>query len=204
MYQPNFIIKWLFPALYRVKGGQSLFFTFDDGPCPETTWQILAILREHNIKATFFVVGDNILRYPNLMREIISEGHQIGNHTMHHTDGFNVPTNEYIHDVEECQRLIETFTTQKTKFMRPPHGHIRWSEMIRLRRLGYTIVQWDVIAHDWEADRSAENIVNIIHQYSRPGSIIVLHDSHKAAPRSIPALRTICNSLSSTKEILST
>lgn len=200
MYRPNFIIKWLFPALYRVKGKQSLFFTFDDGPCPETTRQILAILREHGIKATFFVVGDNIVRHPDLMREIISEGHQIGNHTMHHTDGFDVPTSEYIRDIEECQRLIETFTTQQVKFMRPPHGHIRWSEMSRLRRLGYTIVQWDVIAHDWEADRSVSSVVDIVRRYSRPGSIIVLHDSRKAAARSIPALRIICDSLSGTEK----
>lgn len=200
MYRPNFIIKWLFPALYRVKGEQSLFFTFDDGPCPETTREILAILRQHNIKATFFVVGENILRYPDLMSEIINEGHQIGNHTMHHTDGFKVSTTEYIRDVEQCQRIIETFTTQQVKIMRPPHGHIRWSEMFRLRKIGYQIVQWDVIAHDWEADRSIESVVDIVHRYSRPGSIIVLHDSHKAAARSIPALRIICDTLSHTTE----
>lgn len=201
MYQPSFIIRWLFPALYRVRGEQPLFnnihhasslhFTFDDGPCPETTRHILDILKRDNIHATFFVVGDNVLRYPELMREIVAAGHRIGNHTMHHTDGFKVSTRRFVEDVEECQKVISQFTDQTEKYFRPPHGHIRWSEIYRLRRLGYTIVQWDIIAHDWEADRSVESVVDIVRKYRRSGSILVLHDSAKAAARSVTALKII-------------
>ena len=191
MYQPSFIIRWLFPALYRVRGEQPLFFTFDDGPCPETTRRILSLLKQNGIRATFFVVGDNVLRYPELMREIVAAGHRIGNHTMHHTDGFKVSTRRFVEDVEECQKVISQFTDQTEKYFRPPHGHIRWSEIYRLRRLGYTIVQWDIIAHDWEADRSVESVVDIVRKYRRPGSILVLHDSAKAAARSVTALKII-------------
>lgn len=194
MYQPNKLIRWLFPATYRVRGEESLFYTFDDGPCPDTTPRLLDLLDRAGLKATFFVVGRNAKQYPELMHEIVSRGHRIGNHTMNHIDGFKTGLRRYLRDVEECQREIEKYYQGPEKLIQPPYGHITWLKMLRLRRAGYRIVQWDVIANDWIEERTPQDVIQAIRQYSRAGSIIVLHDSLKAARRSIPAMEMIARS----------
>ena len=186
MYQPNKILRLLCPAEYRIKSaGHAVYLTFDDGPCAETTPTILAILRQHNIKATFFCVGDNIVRHPDLFAQIKAEGHQVGNHTMHHSKGFYTNTNDYLNEIDECAELVGN------NLFRPPHGLITPRQNSMLRNKGYKIIQWDVITYDWDDKHTPDDILNVVKRYTRPGSIIVMHDSIKAAPRTLKILEDI-------------
>ncbi len=186
IYQPNKILKLLCPAEYRIKSaGHAIYLTFDDGPCPETTPKILNILQKHNVKATFFCVGDNIVKHPELFAQIKSEGHQVGNHTMHHSKGFYTNTNDYINEIDECAALVGN------NLFRPPHGLITPRQNSMLRNKSYKIIQWDVITYDWDAKHTSNDILNIVKRYTQPGSIIVMHDSIKAAPRTLKVLEEI-------------
>lgn len=186
IYQPNKILKLLCPAEYRIKSaGHAVYLTFDDGPCPETTPKILNILQKHNVKATFFCVGDNIVKHPELFAQIKSEGHQVGNHTMHHSKGFYTNTNDYINEIDECAALVGN------NLFRPPHGLITPRQNSMLRNKSYKIIQWDVITYDWDAKHTSNDILNIVKRYTQPGSIIVMHDSIKAAPRTLKVLEEI-------------
>mgnify|MGYP003301403083 FL=1 len=183
MYQPNKILQLLCPAVYRIPTVErEVYLTFDDGPCIETTPIIIDILRKHNVKATFFCVGDNILKHPELFAQIKAEGHQVGNHTMHHSKGFYTNTNDYINEIDECAALIGN------NLFRPPHGLITPRQNAMLRNKRYKIIQWDVITYDWDKRHSADRVFEVIKRYSRPGSIIVMHDSQKAAARTLEIL----------------
>jgi peptidoglycan/xylan/chitin deacetylase (PgdA/CDA1 family) len=173
----------LCPAVYRIPTVErEVYLTFDDGPCIETTPIIIDILRKHNVKATFFCVGDNILKHPELFAQIKAEGHQVGNHTMHHSKGFYTNTNDYINEIDECAALIGN------NLFRPPHGLITPRQNAMLRNKRYKIIQWDVITYDWDKRHSADRVFEVIKRYSRPGSIIVMHDSQKAAARTLEIL----------------
>jgi peptidoglycan/xylan/chitin deacetylase (PgdA/CDA1 family) len=183
LYQPNKILQLLCPAVYRIPTVErEVYLTFDDGPCIETTPIIIDILRKHNVKATFFCVGDNILKHPELFAQIKAEGHQVGNHTMHHSKGFYTNTNDYINEIDECAALIGN------NLFRPPHGLITPRQNAMLRNKRYKIIQWDVITYDWDKRHSADRVFEVIKRYSRSGSIIVMHDSQKAAERTLEIL----------------
>jgi peptidoglycan/xylan/chitin deacetylase (PgdA/CDA1 family) len=186
LYQPYKILKFLCPALYRVENKEHVvYLTFDDGPCEKTTSNILTILQKHNVKATFFCVGDNVIKYPLLFEQIKKEGHQVGNHTMHHSKGFYTSTNDYINEIDECAILIGN------NLFRPPHGLITPRQNNILKNKGYKIIQWDVITYDWDSKHSTQKIFEIIKKYTRDGSIIVMHDSTKSAPRTLNILENI-------------
>lgn len=192
VYQPPKILHLLCPAEYRIPtAGREVYITFDDGPCPETTPTILDILRQHNVKATFFCVGDNIVRHPDLFAQIKAEGHQVGNHTMHHSKGFYTNTNDYINEIDECAALVGN------NLFRPPHGLITPRQNAMLRTKNYKIIQWDVITYDWDNNHSPEDILKIVNRYTRPGSIIVMHDSIKATPRTLKILEEVIIELKS-------
>ncbi|MCM1291299.1 MAG: polysaccharide deacetylase family protein [Prevotella sp.] len=179
--RPPRIFRALFPgSLFRFKSkGKQVMLTFDDGPIPESTPELLRILREHDVKASFFMVGDNVRKYPELYEMIGSEGHSIGNHTMHHIQGIHCGTGEYMTDVSEAKRWIET------RFFRPPHGILRSGQLSALRQ-GYKIVMYDLVTRDYSRRVDAKQIVENVKRYTRPGSIIVFHDSLRA----IDKLRT--------------
>jgi peptidoglycan/xylan/chitin deacetylase (PgdA/CDA1 family) len=186
LYQPNKILRLLCPAIYRISSEEKIvYLTFDDGPCKKTTQRILEILREQEVKATFFCVGDNITSQPELFAQIKAEGHQIGNHTMHHSKGFYTNTNDYLNEIDECAALVGN------NLFRPPHGLITPRQNAMLKNKGYKIIQWDVITYDWNSGHTPEKILNTIKQYTRNGSIIVMHDSEKAAPRVLEVLEDI-------------
>jgi peptidoglycan/xylan/chitin deacetylase (PgdA/CDA1 family) len=192
LYQPPKILKLLSPATYQIPTTErEIYLTFDDGPCAETTHIILEILRKHDTKATFFCVGDNIINHPELFAQIKTEGHQVANHTMHHSKGFYTNTNDYINEIDECAALVGN------NLFRPPHGLITPRQNAMLRNKGYKIIQWDVITYDWDTKHTANDILNIIKQYTRPGSIIAMHDSIKAAPRTLQILNNIITWLKS-------
>lgn len=192
LYQPPKILKLLSPATYQIPTTErEIYLTFDDGPCAETTHIILEILRKHDTKATFFCVGDNIINHPELFAQIKTEGHQVANHTMHHSKGFYTNTNDYINEIDECAALVGN------NLFRPPHGLITPRQNAMLRNKGYKIIQWDVITYDWDTKHTTNDILNIIKQYTRPGSIIAMHDSIKAAPRTLQVLDNIITWLKS-------
>jgi peptidoglycan/xylan/chitin deacetylase (PgdA/CDA1 family) len=192
LYQPPKILKLLSPAVYQIPTTErEIYLTFDDGPSIETTPIILDILHKHNTKATFFCVGDNIINHPELFAQIKAEGHQVANHTMHHSKGFYTNTNDYINEIDECAALVGN------NLFRPPHGLITPRQNAMLRNKGYKIIQWDVITYDWDTKHTTNDILNIIKQYTRPGSIIAMHDSIKAAPRTLQILDNIITWLKS-------
>lgn len=162
-----------------------VMLTFDDGPIPEATPLILDILRNYNVKGTFFLVGDNVRKYPHLLPMILADGHAVGNHTMHHLQGIRTRTGHYIRDVREADDLIHS------PLFRPPHGILR-SRQIRHLRNSHRIIMYDLVTRDYSRHVSAPQIVANVKRLTRPGSIIVFHDSlrsihklHSALPQSI-------------------
>ena len=179
--QPAKWLRWLFPkAIWRMDPTEkAVYLTFDDGPIPEATPFILDTLREFGIKATFFMVGDNVRKYPELFERIKAEGHQIGNHTFNHLGAFKHWTLTYIANTQKANDLIGAH------LFRPPHGLMRWSEYYWLRKK-YRIVMWDLVTRDYSKWLTAEDVLNNVKRYARNGSIITFHDSLK----SIDKLRT--------------
>lgn len=174
------IIKWLYPSLvWNGPGDQrNVYLTFDDGPVPGVSDHILKILEEFKVKATFFCVGENIARNPELFRQIFLEGHMIGNHTYHHLNGWQVKDDEYIQDIRKCAGIIEeNGYNSGMKIFRPPYGRIRKS-LIQMIRNEYRIIMWDVLSYDFSG-LPAEKLLSRCRKYTGPGSIIVFHDSHK-------------------------
>ena len=167
--QPAIYLRWLYPKAYwrMDRHEKAVYLTFDDGPIPEATPFILDTLKEHDIKATFFMVGDNVRKYPELFERIKAEGHQVGNHTFNHE---NIKkADDYIH----------------SHYVRPPHGWMRLGQYAWLSRK-YKIVMWDLVTRDYSRLLTAEDVVNNVKKYARNGSIITFHDSLK----SIDKLRT--------------
>ena len=190
-------MKWLYPkALWRMDAAEhSVYLTFDDGPIPESTPFILDTLKEHGVKATFFVVGENVKRYPDLFRRIISEGHSIGNHTYNHMGSLKHYVRTYLSNIETADAVMETaanvggsensslFTLHSSlekPLFRPPHGWMWLSAYHLLMKRGYTIVMWDLVTRDYSRNLNAFDIFRNVVYYTRNGSIITFHDSLKS------------------------
>ena len=166
---------------YNRSSKPCVYLTFDDGPIPEVTPVILAILRKYGVKATFFQVGENVHKYPQVAQQVLSEGHRVGNHTYNHLQGLKCRTADYLANIARAESSQDLF--------RPPHGWAKPKQLRALRRAGYKIVLWDVITYDYERQRTAEDIVRTVRRYVRPGSIILFHDSLKSAhctPQALP------------------
>jgi peptidoglycan-N-acetylglucosamine deacetylase len=150
-----------------------IYLTFDDGPVPEVTPKVLDILDRYGWKATFFCVGENVMKYPDLYQEILRRGHRVGNHSFNHIRGFAYSVEDYVANVRKASVYIDS------KLFRPPHGRIRLSQINALKQ-DYKIVMWDVITYDYDRKKSPESIFNTIKRHLRKGSIVVFHDSIKA------------------------
>ncbi|HET7733650.1 MAG TPA: polysaccharide deacetylase family protein [Paludibacter sp.] len=150
-----------------------IYLTFDDGPVPEVTPLVLDILDKYGAKATFFCVGDNVQKYPEVYTDVLQRGHKTGNHTYNHLKGFSVSTQEYVENVSKASEYIDS------RLFRPPYGRITYKQRKLLRPL-YEIIMWDLITHDYNRNLSIETIFRTVKRYSRNGSIIVFHDSIKA------------------------
>lgn len=181
--RPPKLYRVLYPdALFRVGGeGRSVCLTFDDGPIPEVTPWVLDMLDRYEVKATFFMVGDNVRKYPHLYEEVKRRGHAVGNHTMHHLQGLKVSAKEYIQDIDIANELIQS------RLFRPPHGFIT---MKQARMVGerYLLVMYDLITRDYSHKLTSKQVFDNVRRYSRDGSIIVFHDSVKSKPRLVEAL----------------
>ena len=184
------IVKGLFPGLTwnGSRNEKSIFLTFDDGPTPEVTSFVLDELKKVDAVATFFLVGKNAVEHPDLVDRIKREGHAIGNHTYSHYSGWKCNDDEYFSDVEKCAEVLST------DLFRPPYGRIKLSQARELSKR-YRIVMWDVLSGDFDeridADRCAKNVL----RNTTNGSIIVFHDSLKAAPRMQKALPEVLDEL---------
>ncbi len=173
--QPAKWLRWLYPnALWRMdRDERSVYLTFDDGPVPSSTPFILDTLAQFNAKATFFMVGENVLRYHDLYNRIVEEGHQVGNHTFNHMGSLKHWALTYGINTQKANELIHAH------LFRPPHGWMRWSVYWWLSRR-YQIVMWDLVTRDYSKWMTAEDVLNNVKRYARNGSIITFHDSTKS------------------------
>lgn len=181
--QPTIWLRWIYPkALWRMDPKEhSVYLTFDDGPIPEATPFILDTLSKYGVKATFFMVGDNVRKYPHLYERIKAEGHQVGNHTYNHMGSVRHTLKTYVKNTNKANELIHS------KYFRPPHGWMRPAAYIWLKRK-YKVVMWDVVTRDYSKLLTAEDVVNNIKTYTRNGSIITFHDSLKSIDKLQTAL----------------
>ena len=155
-----------------------VYLSFDDGPHPAITPWVLQQLKKYNALASFFCIGENVLRYPDVYKKIIEEGHAVGNHTQQHLNGWKVTAAEYCNDVQKAAQCIHT------NLFRPPYGKIKWAQVKLLPKAMNTknvkVIMWDVLSADFDQRMSPKVCLdNVLCNYG-PGSIIVFHDSEKA------------------------
>ena len=155
---------------------KKLYLTFDDGPTPGVTSKVLDLLREYNAKGTFFCLGRNVERHPELLQEIVDQGHSIGNHSYSHLKGWRSENQEYFNDIELASHNI------RSKLFRPPYGQIKRSQ-VKYLKTKYKIIMWSVMSHDYEPVISKERCLKSTLKYCREGSIVVFHDSVKASEK---------------------
>lgn len=189
--QPPLILRWMYPrALWRMdKNVKAVYLTFDDGPIPEITPWVLDLLDHYHIKATFFLVGDNVRKHPEEFKMIIERGHRVGNHTYNHIQGLKYLSYNYLENTNKADELIQS------NLFRPPHGWMRWAQYMVLRNR-YTIVMWDLVTRDYSKRLNGKQVLGKVKKYVRNGSIITFHDSIKseknlkyALPRAIEWLQ---------------
>lgn len=181
---PNYI--WDISTTEKV-----IYLTFDDGPTPEITHWTLAILKQYNAKATFFCIGNNIEKHPDIFQSILNDGHGIGNHTQNHIKGWKTKAKEYLNNIAEAQTVINSQiqichnersrSAKSVNLFRPPYGQITPKQGKKLIGLGYKIIMWDVLSFDWENTVEKENCLENVLTKTTDGSIIVFHDSVKAS-----------------------
>jgi peptidoglycan/xylan/chitin deacetylase (PgdA/CDA1 family) len=159
---------------------KKVYLTFDDGPTPEITAWVLNQLKAFDAKATFFCIGDNIRKYPEIYNSILLNGHNIGNHTFNHYNGWKTKTPEYIENVLLCKEAIQQQTTDNRQLFRPPYGKIKKSQAKAILELGYKIIMWDILSADFDTTITPEKCLENVLKNVAPGSIIVFHDSAKA------------------------
>ncbi len=174
------LIQHLYPARVWSKedSGNMVYLTFDDGPVPGVTDYVLEELAKRDQKATFFVVGDNVRKNPSLAREILDQGHQIGNHTFHHLNGWKTKRHSYLDNVDLCDRTIEDLLGIKTQLFRPPYGLIRSTQAVEVSR-SHQIVMWTMLSGDYDLSLKPELILKNSMRHTREGRIAVFHDQLK-------------------------
>lgn len=179
----NRIIKQIFSKfIWDIPNTENkVYLTFDDGPIPEITEWVLDQLKTHNAKATFFCIGDNIDKHPELFKKVIRDGHAIGNHTFNHLNGWKTATGAYIENTKRCDATIEKWAINlKSKIFRPPYGKIKIAQSKEIQKLGYKIIMWDVLSADFDQNLSKEGCLENVLSNIESGSVIVFHDSIKA------------------------
>ena len=160
-----------------------VYLTFDDGPTPEITQWTLLQLKKYNAKATFFCIGNNVEKHPEIFNSVIQQGHVIGNHTFNHLNGWKTETETYIKNAKQCEIRISNQQSEinnlKSKLFRPPYGKIKSKQAKKLMELGYKIIMWDVLSADFDSSITPEKCLNNVKSNVESGSIIVFHDSVK-------------------------
>ncbi len=166
----------------------TVYLTFDDGPIPNVTPWVLEELKKHNAKATFFCIGNNIQKHPEVYKRVIAEGHSVGNHTFNHLNGWKTELSVYIENTEKAKKQLEIDKSWKLDaersssklLFRPPYGRITSEQAKMLQKKGYKIVMWDIVSYDFDTTISAEKCLENVIKNIKPGSVVVFHDSVKA------------------------
>lgn len=176
--------RWLRPlhsdAWWKLPGeGKKLYLSFDDGPHPSITPFVLEALDKVGAKASFFCIGNNVQRYPEVYQDIIARGHRVGNHTYDHLNGWKTEDSRYVDNVLKAEKLI------RSNLFRPPYGRLKKSQkkLIKLQNPAFQLVMWDVLSGDFDLQLSAQKCRDLVLNGVEPGSIVVFHDSEKAFPR---------------------
>lgn len=169
------IVRWIYPNYtWKVKTqSKVVYFTFDDGPHPAITPWVLELLKQYQAKATFFVVGENITKFPETFQQILKEGHAVGNHTYNHLKGWKTENNDYIHNFLLCQELTQTH------LFRPPYGRIKKQQAKAILKT-HQIIMWDRLSRDYEDHLNIEESLQAMKVLPAEGAIFVFHDSEKA------------------------
>lgn len=181
-------LTWKLPSKEKI-----LYLTFDDGPIPEVTPWVLSLLKKYNARSTFFCIGDNVEKNPEIFHRVLAEGHSVGNHTFNHLNGWKISTKDYLGNILLAEEAIYTtidfrdsgldLKSEKfpgRKLFRPPYGRITPSQIKQLKQLDYEIVMWDVVSMDFDRTIPVEKCLMNVTENAGPGSIIVFHDSLKA------------------------
>lgn len=173
--EPPVWIRKLFPGLIWTipNDNNEIYLTFDDGPDPEVTPWVLDLLAKYDAKATFFCLGRNVERYPEIFKRILCEGHAVGNHSYSHLDGWRTGKKRYVRDIERAAKLIQS------SLFRPPYGRIRPLQIKALKEK-YQIVMWDFMSGDFVKRETKGNCLKNIEKFCRSGSIVVFHDTASA------------------------
>lgn len=176
-----FLLRWYYPSLLwnKVRSEKVLYLTFDDGPIPDVTPFVLKTLKSFNAKATFFCIGDNIIKHREIYEQLKKDGHQIGNHTFNHLRGWATADADYLENFNKCQRLTNT------QLFRPPYGRIKKSQIraLKTQHPDIQIVMWDVLSGDFDSQLAPQKCYENVVKNSQNGSIVVFHDSIKAFER---------------------
>lgn len=172
---PSFLKKMFPQLIWEIPSTESpvVYLTFDDGPHPEISIWVANELEKRGLKGSFFCVGDNVRKYPETFQEIVSRGHQVGNHTMHHLKGWLTPLSTYIDDVEQCAAYVHS------KLLRPPYGRISRQQITQLKS-NYQLVMWSLLSCDFNPNLNCEKALEGLKRKTKNGSIVVFHDSLKA------------------------
>jgi peptidoglycan-N-acetylglucosamine deacetylase len=188
LVRPPFFVKQLYSFLTwnAPQAENTIYLSFDDGPIPELTPWVLDILKKYGLEASFFCIGENIEKYPAIFNRLIREGHSIGNHTYNHLNGWKTDTETYLENIRKCDSVISSLAADsgysRKKIFRPPYGKMKISQMKRVRT-EYSIIMWDVLSGDFDRSISKEKCLKNVLDHGRNGSIIVFHDSLKAADK---------------------
>lgn len=175
-YNSGYWLKHLFPKREWLisDSERKVFLTFDDGPHPDHTPFVLDLLREYNQRASFFCIGDNVRKFPDIYKRITQEGHRVGNHTFHHLKGNQTSVHDYNADVKKCAEWVES------DLFRPPYGRLTSAQFKMLHR-DYRIIMWSLLSLDYLPNLDTGAMLKALCKHTRPGSIVVFHDSEKAS-----------------------
>ncbi len=176
-----YLLKKLYPSALlwnKSRVDKVIYLTFDDGPIPIVTPWVLKTLKTFNVKATFFCIGDNINKHPDIFKNLIADNHAIGNHTFNHLNGWKTADSDYLNNISICKQYIDTM------LFRPPYGRIKKSQIDKLLSAKETkIIMWDVLSGDFDTRLAPEKCLKNVLKHTENGSIVVFHDSLKAFDR---------------------
>lgn len=176
-----FWLRLIYPSLLwrKLNDSNKIYITFDDGPIPIVTDFVINTLKKYEASATFFCIGDNIRKHPDVFQKLKDEGHRIGNHTFNHLRGWDTDNDTYLDNIKKCHELVQS------DLLRPPYGRIKKTQIKRVKEAfpGMHIVMWDVLSGDFDRELSPEKCLQNVIKHTRPGAIIVFHDSLKAFDR---------------------
>jgi peptidoglycan-N-acetylglucosamine deacetylase len=167
--------------------GKEIYLTFDDGPIPGVTEFVLDTLQRYNAKATFFMVGHNIEKHPEIFSKVVGMGHSVGNHTHNHLNGWKTGLAQYLQNTEQCARQLQvalkgfSVGSSTKPLFRPPYGKLGLRQLLALRKQ-YRVIMWDVLTGDFDPQLAPEECFRKAIQHTEAGSVVIFHDSLKAEP----------------------